>query len=360
MDYSTTLSAAGRARVLQMFVKGETHILIATDAVRMGIDIRDVEFIIQWSATRILNHLSLFQRGGRGGRNPDIWAKAILYYSRSLLFECASSLPKDSKLNVLKNGAKSAESAKIRPLVREWRILKPQKRVADEPDILKGVERGILWFINTGGCLRDVMMDLLDSNRQPSTFPCCSFCYLRDEASCGLPFPHPFDIEDTTQFLRKKAAVTSKPLKQIIGAAKEEAKTQNPAKSGREQLTTMRRHRVIVNALKQRLRCNLRKKINEEKKKSALLPEDWFLPDSDITKLAKAYPEIVSGTIEETKKVLGGDEALRNTPIHDVVEMIDGFVRKCATVLIRLHKERTIRKQRFDAEQGSSSTEVDC
>ena len=50
----------------------------------MGIDIRDVQRVIQWRATSILNLASYFQRAGRAGRDPSCNGVAILFHQASL------------------------------------------------------------------------------------------------------------------------------------------------------------------------------------------------------------------------------------------------------------------------------------
>jgi superfamily II DNA helicase RecQ len=103
-------------------------VLIATDATGMGIDIHNIKFIIQWGVSRILNYLSLFRCGGRGVRDGELHANAILYYPRRLLLDedtAAKSGFKDYLSPVSKD-----VSDMIKNDIKEWRAEKKKKQVA--------------------------------------------------------------------------------------------------------------------------------------------------------------------------------------------------------------------------------------
>ncbi|KAJ3483954.1 hypothetical protein NLJ89_g12020 [Agrocybe chaxingu] len=71
-----------KRRAMQRFRKGETRILIATEAAGMGADIPDIEQVIQFG---VPSSLSVWiQRAGRAGRSPHIKARAILLYEKSM------------------------------------------------------------------------------------------------------------------------------------------------------------------------------------------------------------------------------------------------------------------------------------
>ena len=46
----------------------------------MGLDIPDNERIIQWKLSKYLTMNCWWQCAGRAGRDPNIWAIAVLFY----------------------------------------------------------------------------------------------------------------------------------------------------------------------------------------------------------------------------------------------------------------------------------------
>jgi len=59
----------------------------------MGLDIPDIERIIQWKLSDYLTMNCWWQCAGQAGRDPNIWAIAILFY------EPQYQLPEDSPLH---------------------------------------------------------------------------------------------------------------------------------------------------------------------------------------------------------------------------------------------------------------------
>ena len=68
-----------RTTYLKDFQSGKTRIIIGTDALGMGIDIRQIRNVAQWKVSPILRLSILFQRFGRAGRDPTMSAFAKLF-----------------------------------------------------------------------------------------------------------------------------------------------------------------------------------------------------------------------------------------------------------------------------------------
>ena len=81
---TTILSEARRVEVLEKFHSGICRIIACTGAAGMGIDIRDVQCVIQWRATSILNLALYFQHAGRAVQDSFCNSVAILFHQASL------------------------------------------------------------------------------------------------------------------------------------------------------------------------------------------------------------------------------------------------------------------------------------
>jgi len=91
-EYHSGLSSKGLQKTLALFWKGVCRFLVCTEAVGMGLDIPDIEHIIQWKLSDYLTMNCWWQHAGRAGRDPNIWAIAIIFY------EPWYQLPEDSPL----------------------------------------------------------------------------------------------------------------------------------------------------------------------------------------------------------------------------------------------------------------------
>lgn len=87
--YSASLTWNARVQNLAAFRLGDARILVCTDAAGLGVDISDVEIVVQWRISRQLSLAGLIQRIGRAGRDPSIHAVAVIMTERQYL------LPKD-------------------------------------------------------------------------------------------------------------------------------------------------------------------------------------------------------------------------------------------------------------------------
>ncbi|KAF8475091.1 P-loop containing nucleoside triphosphate hydrolase protein, partial [Kalaharituber pfeilii] len=77
--FSASLSNQFREIAIEDFRQGDTRILVCTDAAGMGVDIPDVELVVQWDIKDFLTLSDLWQRLGRAGRDPNIQATAVVY-----------------------------------------------------------------------------------------------------------------------------------------------------------------------------------------------------------------------------------------------------------------------------------------
>jgi hypothetical protein len=84
-SYYSCLSNGHKDKTLEWFRNGTTRITIATDAFSLGVDIADIEKVIQWGVDGKLDLCTLVQRIGRAARNPKSQGVALIYTSRKLI-----------------------------------------------------------------------------------------------------------------------------------------------------------------------------------------------------------------------------------------------------------------------------------
>ena len=83
--YYSSLDKQSKLEIHQSFLRGETRILICTDAYGLGIDIPDVVRVIQWWVDEKFTIFGVSQRMGRAVRNPSLVGVGVVYVQKSLL-----------------------------------------------------------------------------------------------------------------------------------------------------------------------------------------------------------------------------------------------------------------------------------
>jgi hypothetical protein len=189
-EYHSTMSAKALDRNLGALREGICRIMVCTEAVGMGLDVPDIERIIQWRVPQFLTLSSWWQRAGRAARNPEYSGVAIIYYEPNLQVEMDSPFrgsadnPDEleevfTAIDAAKNVGDDADEERAAAIA--MRTGGRKKRKENLP-----CEGQLLWYLNTRGCLRDVAMHYLASESQPRPefneagigAPCCCRCFL--------------------------------------------------------------------------------------------------------------------------------------------------------------------------------------
>jgi hypothetical protein len=201
-EYHSTMSAKALERNLKALQEGICRIMVCTDAVGMGLDVPDIERVVQWRVPPWLTVSGWWQRAGRAARHPDRTGMAIIYYDRSL------RVPPDSPFRGLPDVEEDIEAVYSATL---------EAASEDQEDAAAAVgkrrkkgalpcEGQLLWYLNTGGCIREVAMHYLGSkpllrpafNENDGGDPCCDRCYKRSNVSPDL-FAG-FEVRTSTPF----------------------------------------------------------------------------------------------------------------------------------------------------------------
>ncbi|KAF8458788.1 P-loop containing nucleoside triphosphate hydrolase protein, partial [Kalaharituber pfeilii] len=83
LEYSTAITYDRRAYNLELFASGECRVLVCTEACGMGVNIPDVERVIQWRISTTTNLSNIYQRLGRAARKPNVQGLGIIFHTNS-------------------------------------------------------------------------------------------------------------------------------------------------------------------------------------------------------------------------------------------------------------------------------------
>ena len=84
-NYFGDLDALSKTTILQNVRSGSTRVVICTDAFGLGIDVEDIEVVIQWGVSEKLIGSTLAQRIGRAARDPQRMGVAVVYVQSFIL-----------------------------------------------------------------------------------------------------------------------------------------------------------------------------------------------------------------------------------------------------------------------------------
>lgn len=135
---------------------------LTADAAGMGVDIPDVDVVIQWDISEHLTLAMLWQRFGRAGRDPSLDALAIAFVFEKHLLPL--DIPEGSIWEGFNHPVDYKEIERTKTLVRKfYENVNPSTRFAALTPYHK-VDPTILWYINTTGCrARSIMASFVDS-----------------------------------------------------------------------------------------------------------------------------------------------------------------------------------------------------
>ncbi|KAI9069772.1 P-loop containing nucleoside triphosphate hydrolase protein, partial [Trametes sanguinea] len=163
--------------VLELFRNGQVRVLIATEAAGMGVDIPDIELVVQFG---VPENLSIWlQRAGRAGRSPVVRARAIMLVQESVVQEVKS-----------KKGEVAAEESDSDFYEEEEHVEDQVETKREKRVFKKNVEGALREWIETKGCRRAVADAYFDNppRAHGSSCPpslCCDLCAARATSSLG-------------------------------------------------------------------------------------------------------------------------------------------------------------------------------
>jgi hypothetical protein len=186
-EYHSTMSQQALDRNLQGLRDGTCRIMVCTDAVGMGLDVPDIERVVQWRVPGWLTVSGWWQRAGRAARHPDASGAAIVYYEPSCQVTWDSpfcGMPDSEDDRELVYSAIKEQAGNDDEEEDTTTIAGKRRKKGSLP-----CEGELLWYLNTRGCLREVAMHYLGSkpeerpafNEIEGGAPCCCRCYKKSK-----------------------------------------------------------------------------------------------------------------------------------------------------------------------------------
>src|SRR5579859_6353765 len=215
-----------RNTYLDDFRNRETRILVGTDAMGMGIDIKRIQTVAQWEISPILNTSVLYQRLGRAGRDRTMFAYGKLFVQSRYLVENmsdawleANGIDDETVESILPTSARGRKQPRVPP-VSAAKSYKRFKELLTTPidqihaDIVNGFQLAIrkhreqmikrlgpevverhkidlflLWVINTTRCRHRVFHLIFnepDLYKDMGNPQCCDCCHVERDGPGGI------------------------------------------------------------------------------------------------------------------------------------------------------------------------------
>jgi hypothetical protein len=222
--YTASLDPPTRAEFMRLFKAGDSRILVCTDAAGMGMDIRNINIVIQFKLTEQLSLADLWQRLGRCARDQTIEGLALVFVDDKYCFDAAVSeenlleqvgdeLEDDlsSYVHAVSPGPTSIESTNL----FTPKLYRRSTAKAGAAAFFK-LDPPLLWMINTHGCRARVLLAAFDDpDTFSSNFNCkCDNCSFpeRSEVNRRLP-PKVLTVPAKQKFKRGERVALTNQLK---------------------------------------------------------------------------------------------------------------------------------------------------
>jgi superfamily II DNA or RNA helicase len=348
-EYHSTMSQKALDRNLQSLRDGTCRIMVCTDAVGMGLDVPDIERVIQWKVPPFLTVSGWWQRAGRAARNQQVAGIATIYYEPSFVVDPESpfcgrpGVEQEMELvyDAIQEQEASAEATEAGPNSRR------RRRKGSLP-----CEGQLLWYLNTKGCIREVAMHYLGSkpdlrpafNEYEQGAPCCCRCYRESGFDPDLFMGFP--VRTCTPFVDSNGdAETGGEANNTQPDVDAEANNTQPdvdAEDNNTQVKPSSKSRIRL-AVRLSLKVWRQQALPKHQQSDPMLRAKHILSDSIIAKLeAKCF--VVKQPADLTAAISGpGRDVIRYTRISDntaeLAELINQVIGK-STAPVLPHRSR--------------------
>ena len=309
-EYHSVMSPEGKERNMASFRDGTTRILICTEAVGMGVDIPDVERVVQWKLPEFLTISGLWQRFGRAARSPAINGLGVIFFESAFnvdgalqgAYDNAEERAAVEELHLARDvAARRYEQDDGEPELKRAR--RGGKAGSHKPKgaLIERREQHVLWLCNSKGCIRVIALDYLGSRvipRDGIEVPCCDRCM--EAAGYDPDLVQVFPMRDTMPYIDQEA-------KWRVPAIKVEPGPVPPrTKSTTYEVECRKRQGVAVAAALKVYRSRLMRTLP----KGTFLREEHVLSDDWIANIVRKVPNELE-TVEDLQSAIGGGKINR-------------------------------------------------
>jgi hypothetical protein len=176
--YTAAHSTNSRNEFMSLFLAGDCRIIVCTDAAGMGMNIPNIEIVIQYRLTDFMSLTDLWQRIGRCARDQSIEGLGLVFVDDKYIlpFEFASEDPNLNKLSVYTLPVKRSSHNEATEVARH--IYDKLPGAMGQSAYFK-LDPPLLWAVNTFGCRNRAILINFEDSQTFTEFICkcdnCSF-----------------------------------------------------------------------------------------------------------------------------------------------------------------------------------------
>lgn len=170
--YSAAQAPATREAQMRYFLDGDCRILVCTDAAGMGMDIPNIQIVVQLRISTNLTLADLWQRLGRCARDPRMNGLAIVFVDGKYI------LP-DGIEEQFTQKVEYSRKTDVIDFTRNLYSRDASEAKSKGKAAYHKIDPPLLWMLNTHGCRVRVLLDSFDDPETYSSTTCscdnCSF-----------------------------------------------------------------------------------------------------------------------------------------------------------------------------------------
>ncbi len=172
---TSNLDANTRTRVMEDFQHGNARIYICTECAGIGINILDIMRAVQFKIPNFIALPELLQRLGRAGRDKSRAAIAIVFVHPSQVLPDNVHTLEHSAFKSLRLPVSKENREQITDVIAQ--LYKDKLQSAKTGNAYERIDPGILWFLNTSGCRRWLILACFICKKAFKPFPDLADCY---------------------------------------------------------------------------------------------------------------------------------------------------------------------------------------
>jgi hypothetical protein len=225
--YTSDISDQGKESHMDAFRNDEARIIVCTEACGMGINVRNIDVVVQWGVSPILTSSQLSQRIGRAGRDRSLLALAVIFAQTSLFLAPVPIIEPESQEHIARTNKQRKSSDgrslvdrsiydqytmpvtketldKARKFITQLQATSVRPSVKGKKAATPGwsdMDSTLIFFLNTTGCRWNVLFLIFNDislcdNVVLLREDCCD-CSLDLRADGAMEIRHDFRLKDT-------------------------------------------------------------------------------------------------------------------------------------------------------------------